>query len=398
MHLRDLKLRAMDGSVLVDGELAIISDDPAAARLPSSVGRLVGVNLRQGSLGASFHLYQQTASAADGFYAASPPILSLRVKDGLPDLGGLFPQSAKRHQRLESQHARLATIGVKFPRHEGDLRELTGRINDLTVAIEVEAEGLRLNLDGVVGPMQFHDEATPRISQARVVGRLLIPRAYCALQGFSLGWRSQTDPPVGAWAPWGPGLGAAPMSVYGTPYCPGRLTWAVPPGARAAPTGHVALNLHEHRLIAKPVGAIDLLASGFAAEHSYFADGPELELGMGFAEWTRMLETQDEAEMEWRGVGLGHVDGQTGRSVGECGGPMRQLITRLQLHLKRCADGLQVRGEGELLPLAGEGARSLGPELAFDFLLPRGWILARGLNLPRFWQDWRKKFPNETAW
>jgi hypothetical protein len=111
-----------------------------------------------------------------------------------------------------------------------------------------------------------------------------------------------------------------------------------------------------------------------------------------------MLEAQDEAEVEWRGVGLGHVDGQTGRSVGECGGPMRQLITRLQLHLKRCADGLQVRGEGELLPLAGEGARSLGPELAFDFLLPRGWILARGLNLPRFWQDWRKKFPNETAW
>jgi hypothetical protein len=398
MDLRDLRLRAMDGSVLVDGDLAIVSDDPAAARLPSSEGRLVGVNLRQGSLGASFHLYQQTAQVADGFYAASPPILSLRLEDGLPDLGRLFPQSATRHQRLESEHARLATISAKFPQYEGDLRELSGPINDLTVAMEVEAEGLRLNLDGVVGPMQFHDEATPRISQARVVGRLLIPRAYCALQGFSLGWRSQTDPPVGAWAPWGPGLGAAPMSVYGTPYCPGRLTWAVPPGARAAPTGHVALNLHEHRLIAKPVGAIDLLASGFAAEHSYFADGPELELGMGFAEWTRMLETQDEATMEWRGVGLGHVDGQTGRSVGECGGPMRQLITRLQLNLKRCAEGLQVRGEGELLPLAGEGARSLGPELAFDFVVPRGWILARGLNLPRFWQDWRKEFPNETAW
>jgi hypothetical protein len=398
MHLRDLKLRAMDGSVLVDGELAIISDDPAAARLPSSEGRLVGVNLRQGSLGASFHLYQQTAPAADGFYAASPPILSLRVEGGLPDLGGLFPQSVKRHQRLESQHARLATISAKFPRHEGDLRELTGRINDLTVAMEAEAEGLRLNLDGVVGPMQFHDEATPRISQARVVGRLLIPRAYCALQGFSLGWRSQTDPPVGTWARWGPGLGAAPMSVYGAPYCPGRLTWAVPQGARPAPAGHVALNLHEHRLIAKPVGAIDLLASGFAAEHSYVSDGPELELGMGFAEWARMLDTQDEAYLEWRGAGLGHVDGQTGRSVGECGGPMRQPISRLHLHLKRSAEGLQVRGEGELVPLAGDGARSLGPELAFDFLLPRGWILARGLNLPRFWQDWRKEFPNETAW
>ena len=398
MHLRDLKLRAMDGSVLVEGELAIVSDEPAARLLPSSRGRLVGVSLRQGLADtATFHLYEQTIRVGDGFYAATPPILTLRIEDGLPDLRGFYLRSATRRQRLQSDSARLATLSARYPTEDGAPRELLGRIDDITSALSVEEDGLLLNLDGALGPMKFHDESGPRIEKARLVGRLLIPRAYCLMRRLSLGFAHQPDARVGEWKPWGPGLGSAPMSAYATLFCPGRLTWDVPSGGRRPPSGHVSMYLDEHRLVARPVGEIDLLASGFASERNYLSDGPELELGIGYVEWARMLETADEAEMEWRGVGIGHVDGQTGRSVGECGGSMRQHLSALQLRLKRSGEGLHVRGRGKLVPLAADRARSLGPDLAFEFLLPRGWILARGLGL-RFWQDWRKDFPNDTAW
>ena len=44
MHLRDLRIRAMDGSVIVDGVLRIESDEPAAATLPTREGRFIGVD------------------------------------------------------------------------------------------------------------------------------------------------------------------------------------------------------------------------------------------------------------------------------------------------------------------------------------------------------------------
>ena len=112
-----------------------------------------------------------------------------------------------------------------------------------------------------------------------------------------------------------------------------------------------------------------------------------------------MLENREDAEVSLSGAGLGHVDGQTGRSVGECGGPMRQPISRLRLSLKRSRDGLLVRGEGALEPLAPDpGARSLGPDLSFDFLIPRAWILARGLPLHDFRTDRKKEFPGADTW
>lgn len=398
MHLRDLKLRAMNGSVLVEGELGVVSDEPAAAALPTSSGRLIGVDLPERGAGpARFHIYGEVFRREDGFYAAPPPLLTVTLEEGLPDSRGVFtPRAARRRQRLEADGAHLATVSARYPRDDGVQRDIVGRVDDLTMALAIEDEGLRLSFEGPVGPMGFYDEPAPRITRGRLVARLLVPRAYCKIK--SLMFPHRADPTIGPWTPWGPGLGAAPMDSYGRPFCPGRLTWTVPPGGRRPPSRHVSLYLHEHRLVARACGDLNLHASGAAWDREYFSDGPELELGMGVAEWTRMLGSGDVAEMEWRGAGIGHVDGQTGRSVGECGGPKRQLISRLGLRLSRSREGLQVTGRGELAPLAEDPSSSLGPELSFDFLIPRGWILATGAKLPGFWLDWRRDFPDPENW
>lgn len=399
MHLRDLKLRAMDGSVLVDGDLAIVGDEPAAALLPSSRGRLVGVDLGHGGRrAASFNLYERTTRAGDGFYAAPPPILTVRLERSLPDVSDFFPRAATRRQWLQGENAHLATVSAQLAGGGATQGQISGHIQDLTITTQPDDAGLRLGLTGSIGPMRVHGEATPRIAHARLVAHLLVPGPYCEIRGVSSGWKRPPYRQQGEWRPWGPGLGSAPVGHFGRPLCPGRLTWGAPRGGPPTPTGHVALHLDEHRLVARPVGALDLLDGGFAAPRESWTDGPELELAMGTAEWARMLADRDEAELELRGAGIGHVDGQTGRSVGECGGPMRQLLTELRVHLRRSAEGLHVRGQGTLSPLAGDPGRSLGPEVAFEHLLPRGWILARGLDLPRFWQDWRRDFPDETAW
>jgi hypothetical protein len=77
---------------------------------------------------------------------------------------------------------------------------------------------------------------------------------------------------------------------------------------------------------------------------------------------------------------------------------MRQQLTALRLRLTRRQDGLRVKGEGRLAPLGGDHSRSLGPQLRFVLEISRAWILARGLPLPRFWQEWKRDHPGDTAW
>src|SRR5918993_3491476 len=112
MHLRDLRIRAMDGSAIVDGVLRIESDEPAAATLPTREGRFIGANLQHGGFGkASFRLYGETRRAGDGFWGAAAPLMTVNLEEGVPDLQALLARAftGGRLQALVDQFS-LASI------------------------------------------------------------------------------------------------------------------------------------------------------------------------------------------------------------------------------------------------------------------------------------------------
>ena len=111
MHLRDLRIRAMDGSVIVDGVLRLESDEPAAATLPTREGRLVSVNLQHGGFGkVSFSLYGEARRAGDGFWGAAAPLMTVSLEEGVPDLQALLARAFKggafRPRRISSDSPR----------------------------------------------------------------------------------------------------------------------------------------------------------------------------------------------------------------------------------------------------------------------------------------------------
>ena len=400
MRLDDLAVRGMDGSALVEGELAIYTA-PDEAVVRASPGCLIGVNCRRKGFGStSFSVYDKTSRGPDGFYGAGPPLLHVDFEEAVPDLIALLSRAHKgSRQRIASEQFRVITARLRTPtEHEGGHRDRYVQGNELDLMLGVEDGGLRIAFESVVRPSTLIEQALA-FSEAKLVGNVLLPAAYCRLQGFHmLGLRDSDREVVGGWTPSGTGLGSVAVNSS-APFCPGFLDWQEKPSPYRPAGPFVLLYLREHELIARPTGALNRLANGFASETRYLSDGPELNLFMGVEDWSRMLGQNGEAEIDQVGAGLGHVDGQTGRSVHECGGYKRQAINRLRLRLKRSSEGLVVSGRGELAPLArGEGSTSLGPKLQFEFMVPRAWILARGLKLPGFWEDRKKEFPSADTW
>lgn len=78
---------------------------------------------------------------------------------------------------------------------------------------------------------------------------------------------------------------------------------------------------------------------------------------------------------------------------------MRQNIRWLNLKLDRHPHELRIEGEGELDPLEPTASvSSLGPQLRFSFALSRTWLLACGIELPRFWDDWKRELGEPAVW
>ena len=399
MHLRDLRIRAMDGSVIVDGVLRIESDEPAAATLPTREGRLVGVNLQHGGFGkVSFSLYGETRRAGDGFWGAAAPLMTVNLEEGVPDLQALLARAFKGG-RLQAKvdQFRLASITVRYPlAGQGEWRHLYGQASALDLTLGVEEDGLRISFNGPVEPMAFNE--APLFTRARVVGDLLVPREYWRIRGLTGPmWPARNNSRVGDWTPEGAALGTAAFGGYGGLYCPGHLDWGQPANGLEPPGPFVDTRLGPHQMTLQTGGELQLLANGFAAARRYHSDGPEFVLFLGHDDWARILEAHDEAELEWRGGGAGHLDGRTGRDVYEYG-PRRQPLSSLQLRARRGQEGLRVEGRGELGPLQDGDGEPLGPKLQFDVMIPRAWFLMRGLPLRQFWADWKREFPSATTW
>lgn len=231
----------------------------------------------------------------------------------------------------------------------------------------------------------------PLLEDLRLDCEVLLPPAYCQLATVGGYYRA-----VEQKAEWHSDL-SVPLSVPALG--PGLVDWQQDPAGYRCNGPFVQTHLHEHEMTVRPARRIwtDNEGGGHA---QLDGDGPELQLGFGRVLLASLLAHGDHAEISFR-TGIGYIDGQTGRSVGESGGPMRQNIRWLDLKLDRDAHELRIEGEGELEPLTPSpvaSERSLGPLLKFNFAFPRTWLLARGIELPRFWDDWKKELGVTDVW
>ena len=402
MQLADLPILARDGSVLVEGELGVY-DERGAAVVRSTPGCLIGVAIRSRPFGSTkLLLFGKTQRGADGFHGAARPLLAVDFEEAVPDLFTLLSRmyDGDGRLRIASDAFRVTSANFAAPKtggqDSGDIY-LAGR--ELNLRLVAETRGWRIRFEGPLGPTDVGNQ-TLLFGAGTLAGDFLIPDVYCLLGGSPRhisypAWGRET---AGTWAPAGPGLGSVAVDTSGRPFCPGTIDWRQTPGGFHPHKGpFVLLQLGEHEFAARPARNLKRLANGFAdcEDHN---GGPLMTIFTGHADWSRMLEQSDSAEIDLSGAGLGHIDGDTGRDAYEYGSK-RQAILNLRLTLKRSRDGLLVEGRGGLAPLArSEGTPSLGPDLRFSLQIPRAWILARGLPLPRFWDDRRKEHPSADTW
>ena len=163
----------------------------------------------------------------------------------------------------------------------------------------------------------------------------------------------------------------------GTPYFRGTLDLGSgQPGYTRGPW--VKAQVSEHNLRLTPQRQIRGNA-GFVEASNY---GPDLVFdNLGTAAWKEMLTAADEAVLEQTGAGIGHVQGVTGRDVGDSG-PHIQPISAIRTRLLRSEQGLRITFDGEFGEMQQKPSQApLGPEFHGDFIIPTAFLWARGILL-----------------
>jgi hypothetical protein len=402
MALEDLKIRAMDGSALVDGRIAISGGATLAAAFPGAKpGDIIGVELSHNRLHRSaIRLYRSWHRAHDGLYAAGQPIISVEFGEAMPDLRRLassgFGELVQRWS-LRSHDTRPGTqlLTIRFaPAGREDALPVYAHLEDVAIELTRRETGLVIRIEGPLLPFSL-EKGGPMLEEVRLDCEVVLPPDYCRLStigSYYGGWDRE-----GEWCAGGEGLGSIPISAAALG--PGLVDWQQNPARHLCNGPFVQAYLGEDGLTVRPARRIWRNADGMC--HAELdTDGPELRLGLGRSMLASLLAHSDRASVSFQ-AGIGQVDGQTGRSVGECGGPMTQAIRWLDIKLERNPHELHIEGKGELEPLAPSLASvvaSLGPRLRFTFALQRTWLLARGIELPRFYDDWRREFGSAAVW
>lgn len=161
---------------------------------------------------------------------------------------------------------------------------------------------------------------------------------------------------------------------------PGRSDW----GQEAQRTGPlVSFGEHRETLHApkqfrvKPAKhPMTSLLGGYTARTE--TDGPELVLPLNWTTIAALLETKPHARLAMAGDGIGHLDGQSGRSVYECGGYRRQEIEQVEMTLNWDGDWLRLRAHGTL----STERYDLGPDFSLELDIHAHWLAANG-RVPR---------------
>lgn len=401
MALEDLKIRAMDGSALVEGRLALQATGPLARFLPSAeTGDLIGVTLWNRRVQRSgINLFKKWKQADDGLFAAAPPAISVEFGEVMPSLQRIASRlwgkrsiKVQLHSPDTGPGSYMLTVSFRPVGIEGAL-PVYAHLETVELQVASTEAGLLIKFSGPLLPFAIEKEGR-LLEGAWLDCEAVLPQAYCALVGVgSFGkYAHESD-----WNSGGKGLWTTPLASSALSH--GFVDWGQSSSSHRCKGPFVQAYLHEDALSIRPSRSLWRSVDGLC--HAKLdTDGPEVQLQFGRSLVAKLLDRRDQAEVSFRS-GIGHIDGQTGRSVGECGGPMTQDIRRLDIKLVRSPSELRIEGEGELEPLAPKLASvvgSLGPHLRFSFSLQRTWLLARGIELPRFWDDWKNELGVTDVW
>lgn len=158
MAFENLKIRAMDGSVLVEGRLTLHGPEAFAAVLPSAGPKdLIGVTLTHKKLHrSSINLYSNTRRADDGLYAAASPVVSIEFGNPMPNLhrlaSSMFGEATQKMlisgTAVNSMWKYALTVSLK-PRGDGNALPVYAHLKKYRWKLSGAKRGLLSGLRGL---------------------------------------------------------------------------------------------------------------------------------------------------------------------------------------------------------------------------------------------------------
>jgi hypothetical protein len=382
--MQDLRIRALDGSILMDdGRVELASDDPAFPPFEPPPGAVLGFRFPRANESGHLHVYDRAQRESDGFYSCPRPLLTVTIRERAPwlvvpdewtgwmDPGGPIVSVLRGEQ---SQFASLENARFEARRCE-------------------QGVGVRLHGDLAVRS----DAGQQPVAGGRFRAELIVPWPYIAVQRLvSVPGGSRAEQ-LGPWSPGSAGIAELAVDSFGQSFFQGALHLGERQSPHFPPGPFVKVFFAEDRLVIMNAGRPIALGDGFAGETG-LSGGPQLTVPLlGCRQWERMLAQADDATIEMTGPGIGEVDGRTGW-VYESGGPATQQVTALKFRIRRQPNGLLFNGSGELAPLAGGENESLGPGFAFEFKVPLAYLKMRGIQMPRYLQERRSILADDSIW
>lgn len=404
MRVQDLRIRALDGAMLVDGQFTLHGDPAVVAHFAVPELAAVGVRLRPdvpnhwADNNWSFQGFDAVQPGADGLWATGKPVLDLSFGPSVPTFTSLvamfLPQGPTGFSLTRKEGVRLGQFAVPLANPGLDQPHLTYiQFDALDVDLALDPAGLTIGITARMADLVRPVEGL-NVAGLELRGRVFIPSIALVVQmrgPFRMGPDGEAVRSViegGALA-----LQDLGITNFGSLAVEGQVDWGQSGDGRIPLGPFVALDLQERTMGFEPVGHVRRLANGLLKAESPTSDGPYMRINLGLDDFIRALETQDEAEMRLHGSWLGHIVGKTGRDAYE-EGDQRQDLIWLDLKLQRTAAGLLIGGKGDF----GGGPRSpaarVGQYLDFAFFLPRRLLLARGMRVPRYANEWKRDLPD----
>jgi hypothetical protein len=323
---------------------------------------------------------------------------SLAFETTLPPLDDLldFPSFALSSQGVPSDrvHFELSAKHSHFARavvdsvfgNERRRDSLVGVARTLAMQVTRTADAFEFAIEARVSePTRGKDPAAP--FSVRVTARLSF--TTMALAGSKLWWRGGGE----RWSQPAENQ-AGPLAQVltldragGTPYFAGMLDLGAGQPVNARGPWVKAL-VSEHALRLTPQRPLRR-SMGFVQGDNH---GPDLVFdNLGPAAWKELLADGDAAVLDQTGAGIGHVQGVTGRDVGDVG-PHIQPISAVSVRLNRSEEGLRISFDGKLGEVRQKPSRTpLGPEFHGDFLVPTAFLFARDILLRNQWAERQRR-------
>ena len=396
MNIDDGRVLASSGAMLAEGSFEFEGEE--ASGFMSAPDGLIAVRNGHGRHSTQFELLAGARRDPDGLWTAGTGVHALALQSPIPPLDRLleYPSfgfvsegvlSTATRFDLSTEHSGFAWVGVDTVFDPERRREsLLGMAPSGSLAVKRDAHGFEFLIEARV-PEPKRGQVASAPFTVRV--RATLSFATLALAGSPMWWRGGPERwSVPAADQTGPLADVLTLERSGgTPFFRGLLDLgeAQPDYSRGP---WVRAWLSENRLRLVPQREMQG-SRGFVQGNNY---GPDLIFeNLGTAAWKAMLADADEAVLELRGAGIGHVQGVTGRDAYD-EGPHEQPITSAQIRLKRTDEGLRIAFDGELGELRQTPRQApLGPEIHGDFFVPAAFFFARGITLRDQWGERQKR-------